>query len=113
MFTHSGQGTDGYRLYIDGQKVGDYSPDVVLANGEVRLPIPPQPTAGRHVAVASAFNAIGETRSTEAPFFVGAPPVPGPLRIEIIVKAAAVVEPQPDGSFKLRVDGVDASAVVK
>ncbi|HJT95876.1 MAG TPA: hypothetical protein VJ777_28700 [Mycobacterium sp.] len=118
VFTHSGENTVGYRLYIDNQTAGGDVAVSALSGGEVRLPIPAQVTAGRKVLQAAAFNAFGETRSPALAFCVGdaaacSPPAPGGLRIELTVKAAAVLEPQADGTVKLRVDGVDASVVVK
>lgn len=118
VFTHSGDNTTGYRLYIDNQTAGGDVAVSALSGGEVRLPIPSQVTSGRKVLQAAAFNTFGETRSPALAFCVGeasacAPPAPGGLRIELTMKAAAVLEPQADGTFKLRVDGVDAVAVVK
>lgn len=118
IFTHSGEVTDGYRLYLDNQRAGVDVPVSALSGGEVRLPIPSQSTPGRKVLQAAAFNSFGETRSPALSFCVGdasacAPPAPGGLRIELVVKAAAVLEPQADGTFRLRVDGVNATAVVK
>lgn len=112
VFTHTGQGTDGYRLYLDGKQVAE-QPASTLANGEVRLPIPAIATAGTHSLEASAFNAAGETRSPAMAFFVGAPPAPGPVRIETTTRTVHIGERQPDGSLALRLESITTESVVK
>jgi hypothetical protein len=112
VFTHPGTGTDGYRLYLDGTQVADL-PVAALANGEVRLPIPAIPAAGTHSLEASAYNTAGETRSPALAFFVGAPPAPGPVRIETTTRTVLVFDPQPDGSVKPRLESVTSESVVR
>lgn len=113
VFTHPGVGTTGYRVYVDNVQVGPDVPVSALVNGEIRMPVPGIATGGAHTLEAAAFNANGERRSTPLSLFVGLPVQPSGLRIEIVTKTTAVVEPQSDGTMKLRIESVDTTATVK
>jgi hypothetical protein len=111
---HDGVATTGYRVYLDTVKHGaDIPVSARQANGEVTFNIAGIPAAGPHRVEVTAFNDAGESAKLPLAFQVGPPSVPSGIRIVITTSAEAVVEPQPDGTFKLRIEGVNAAAVVK
>jgi hypothetical protein len=110
---HDGVATTGYRVYLDTVKHGADIPVSARTNGEVTFNIAGIPAAGPHRVEVSAFNDAGESARLPLAFHVGPPNVPSGVRIVITTSAEAVIEPQPDGTFKLRIEGVNAAAVVK
>jgi hypothetical protein len=112
VFTHDGIGTDGYRLYLDGKAQPDV-PASARANGEVSLAIPALTVGGLHTVDAVAFNAFGESAKASVQLYAGVPSAPGPLTITIVTTTTAIAEPQPDGSLKVRIDGVATTATVR
>jgi hypothetical protein len=109
VFTHTGVGTTGYRLFIDGAQVGSDVPVSALTNGEVTFQVAGVSTTGTHRAEALAFGEGGESPHSGVDFYAGPPPAPGPLRIQIVTTAEAVITPQPDGSLRIHVERVEAS----
>lgn len=107
------QQVKGLRLYLDGVKVGQDIP--IPASGDVLVTVPGITSAGAHQLTASAFNDGGETLPadrTSLTFWVGPPSAPG-LRIETTTKTVHLVEPQSDGTVKLRLESVETSSVVR
>jgi len=78
---HTGANTTGYRLYIDGAKVGADMPMSSLAAGVLTVPVPPL-SGGAHTIEVSAFNPVSETKSAPLAVFAWAPPdAPGGVRV--------------------------------
>jgi hypothetical protein len=112
VFTHNGVATQGYRVYLDGQKQGpDQSQTPV--NGEIRLPVPAITTPGAHLLEVSAFNDIGESAKAPLQLFAGPPTAPTGPRIEITTITTGTLLANPDGTLRVEVDGVSTSVIVK
>ena len=77
--THDGIATDGYRLYVDGAKVGADLPKSILGNGTLTVDVPAQPD-GAHTIALGAFNvALGlEAKMAPQPFSAS----PGPAAVQ-------------------------------
>lgn len=87
---HDGANTAGFRLYLDGVKVGTDLP-VSINAGVFSANVPAQTVRGDHTLVLGAFNADGEARSDPLVFKVVLPsPVkPGNLRLVIVATTTA------------------------
>jgi len=94
----------GYRLYLDGAKVGA---DIPATPGTVTVAGVLVSTVGTHQLQVSAFNATGEGQKTAALTLIANAPVPGipsNLRIQLQVTIAQ------DGTFQIRVVGVESGS---
>lgn len=98
-FSHDGQFTTGYRLFLDGSAVGADAPASARVNGVVTFQVPTGVAAGAHTIQAEAFGAGGATRSAVLKFTVSdpAPNEPGLPVIKVTTTAVATIRIQPDG----------------
>jgi len=88
--SHGGQNTTGYRIYVDGVKVGSDLPFSQLSSGTVTVAALVAPARGTHTIQLAAFNADKETKSD--PFTMistlPAPPKPGPVQLLLAITVA-------------------------
>lgn len=83
-FTHDGVATDGYRLYLDDVLMTTVPVSARSVGGEVVFVNLRVTTCAPHTVQASAFNAIGETRSVVLAFVgTGCPPA-APVGLRIV-----------------------------
>jgi len=81
---HDGVDTVGYRVYVDGVKVGADVGAAALVGGSVTLDVPAIAAQGAHTIQVAAFNGGGEARSPALAFSV-VPTVPNaPTGLRII-----------------------------
>lgn len=101
--THDGANTTGYRVYLDGVKVGADLPLSALTSGSVSVAALVAPARGSHTVQLGAFNPDSETKSDPLSFTttLPAPSKSGPVRIVITVTTAE------DGSMQFRIVGIE------
>jgi hypothetical protein len=96
-FTHDGLNTTGYRVFVDGVKVGSDLPLSALTAGKVTASVAGVPR-GAHTVQVSAFNLDAEAKSAALPFTAvdPTPATPTNLTIKLVVQIAG------DGSVTLK-----------
>jgi hypothetical protein len=102
---HDGLNTTGYRVYVDGVKVGNDVPLSQLASGAVTISGLVAPGRGQHSLQVAAFNEDWETKSDPFVFTVKKQPPgkPGNTRILIAVTASE------NGSVSFKVIAIEAN----
>lgn len=87
---HDGKDTAGYRVYIDGVKVGTDQPTSILAAGVLTVAMQGISARGDHQVQISAFNADFEVKSDPETFKVvfPQPMKPGGVRLVIVGKVS-------------------------
>lgn len=86
-FDHDGVKTDGYRIRIDGVKLGSDIPPSALVNGTLTQALPSF-VPGAHTIQACAFNAFGEAC------------------VELAIVADPPVLPTPPSNLRFTISGV-------
>lgn len=103
---HDGSNTSGYRIYLDGVKVGNDVPvsALVLANGAITFVNMIAPAAGSHTIQIGAYNTTGESKSTALAFTTVVPPPAPPTNLRIIITATMAA----DGTLQFKVTSVES-----
>lgn len=96
-FTHDGQNTAGYRVYLDNVQIQDL-PLSALAAGTARTQPITVTTRGAHTVEVSAYNADRESARAALAFTASLPTPTSPGNLQIVITMAL----NPDGSISVR-----------
>jgi hypothetical protein len=88
--SHDGLNVTGYRVYLDGAKLGADLPITALQSGTVTVAALTAPARGAHSLQLAAFNEDAETKSDPYAFTVkkAAPAKPGPVQLLLSITVA-------------------------